>query len=174
MARPQATTEDVKIEQRPDQVIPELGEPIDDGRQNVIKLPNGYTDKEWKAYQEKLAMAEDPILINVMMAGEGSQEATTTDFIGVNGKGVEVLNNGRWVSQGYLFMEQPVTIKRKYLEVMLRSKRDKIETVFYKLPDGKTINIAKKNTAGQYQIQILQDKNPKGIEWMQMIRAANF
>jgi hypothetical protein len=88
----------------------------------------------------------------------------------VNGKGAEVLVNGKWVEFGYLPVSQMLTTKRKYVEVLLRSKRDSVNTNVIERDNEDPQNIIERSTTSTALFSIIEDRNPRGAEWATELR----
>lgn len=108
-------------------------------------------------YAEALAFGEEQVLIRLERTGNKYQPAIV-DF-GVNGV-------KEWVPVG-----KPHKIKRKYLEVILRSQPFNVSTEH----DGTTVerprNLMARHQSSRHPVSILHDPNPRGAEWVQRIAA---
>jgi hypothetical protein len=72
---------------------------------------------------------------------------------------------------GYLPVGRPLIIKRKYLEVIMRTKLDALTTVHDDATVERPHNEIRRATSAVHSFSILEDKNPKGSAWAQeMIR----
>ena len=151
-------TNDVKIEQK--KPI-ETREDVDNV---IIAEPNLQKD-----YADALAFAEEPVTIRIERSSE--KFAPKVVDLWCNGKGAEVLTNGRWVEMKCLPVGVPVTTKRKYVEILFRSKVDSIETNVVKEPDSER-NMIDRHTSARSPLSIIRDDNPLGVEWAsRMVRA---
>jgi hypothetical protein len=63
---------------------------------------------------------------------------------------------------------QPV--KRKFVEVLLRAKQDRYETVEYTMPSGEKSTKLVKTTAPRYIVNVNND-SPKGQAWFNRVRS---
>lgn len=108
-------------------------------------------------YAEALAFAEEQVLIRLERTGSKYQPAIV-DF-GVNGEKA-------WVQVG-----KPQKVKRKFLEVILRSQPFNVSTEH----DGTTVerprNLIARHQSSRHPVSILHDPNPRGAEWVQRIAA---
>lgn len=151
--------------------IDQLDALIDDGSDDDRTPEIVLVDPEvaTKDYQDALAFNENPVTI--LIAPGIEENAAQFQFCQVNGKGAEVLINRRWVSFGHLPVGQVLTTKRKYLEVLIRSKRNGVVTTVIR-PDGEDpINKTTRPTASVMAITLVEDRNPRGVAWFQeMIR----
>ena len=149
---------DTKIEQKADVVS------VEDHQQDVIVADQNLN----LDYLAELNFNEEPVTIRL----EPSSEKFASRWIPcwVNGKGAEVLINGKWVEFGYLPVSKPLTIKRKYVEVLLRSKRDAIETNVVERDNEDPQNIVQRSTTSTALFSVIEDRNPKGAEWATELR----
>ena len=65
----------------------------------------------------------------------------------------------------------PQTLKRKYVEVLARAKKQGVTARGYKAPDGEAKNDVRITTGLQYPFQILNDPNRNGPAWLRKILA---
>lgn len=157
-------TGELPVGQAPDIDI-SLDSPIIHGEE----MPNISHEQELQAsHTAALAFMEEPVMIRI-------SESTNSDFpethvpVQVNGKDAEVLQNGKWLSIGWLPIGTPLTTKRKYVEVLARSTSDVVTTVHDGADVEKPRNTVKRRTKAQYPLSILQDNNPRGHEWLSRI-----
>lgn len=165
MAREPLHSSDVKIEQKPSIVG---NTPNNERRPDVViadKLPT-------KEYADALAFAEEPVTIRL----EPSQERNSANVfeVAVNGIGAEVWMNGRWVSIRYLPVGQNITIKRKYLEVIVRAKIDMITTQHDDANVAMPMNRIDRTTTAARSFSIIKDKNPLGAAWIAELIRRNY
>lgn len=116
-----------------------------------------------KDYMEALAFMEDPITIRIERSSEKFAPPTIPCW--VNGKGAEVLVRGQWVSLGHLPVGVPLTTKRKYVEVLLGSKTDSIQTKTIKREDSED-NLVERFPSSTAPLSVLEDKSPRGVAWL--------
>lgn len=115
-----------------------------------------------------LAFMEEPVMIRI-------EENSSSDFpethvpVQVNGRGAEVLNNGKWMEITWLPIGVAMTIKRKFVEVLARSKSDAIRTQHEDATVERPTNKINRRTKANYPLSILQDNNPRGHEWLSRI-----
>jgi len=162
-------TEDIAIEQKPPITLP-VHEELD-REPEVIVSPGEALEKD---YLEALRFNEDPVLIVIHGSGDRNA-APVSDYCAVEGVPAEMLLNGRWVrTSGYLPRNVKLTLKRKYVEVLARSKQDQVSTrvVFHEGEDPE--NIVERNTIPNCPVQILHDPSPKGPEWFARIVRTNY
>lgn len=155
------SSSDVKIDQKPTIVDRE------DTDSEIVIAPEVLN----RDYQEALKFMEDPITIVVTRSSE--KYAPHVIDCWVNGKGAEVLMNGKWVETRAIPVGMPVTTKRKYAEVLLRSKTDTVNTKVHKREDSE-VNEVERYTSARAPLQVLKDANPKGTAWMMDMARLNF
>lgn len=172
MPRRALHTDDVKIEQQP--VINLETVDASPGRApEIIKADEANLKKD---YLDELAFNEEPVTIVIDQSSE--KNAPHAYYVAVNGRGAEVQENGRWFERKWLMVNQPLTIKRKYVEVLLRSKTTRVETIvpnpgdsdLERYPGGKLLRF----TSGVCAFSIVNDKNPRGFDWAMKLRQQNF
>lgn len=137
---------------------------IDDHKPDIILAePDTSLD-----YLDLLAFNEEPVTIRL----EPTPEKFASRWVPcwVNGKGAEVLVNGKWIEFGYLPVSQPLTIKRKYVEVLIRSKRDTIQTTVIERDNEDPQNMIERSTSSTAMFSVLEDRNPKGADWATELR----
>lgn len=154
------STEDVKPEQLSDVEFP-LNSPFERPAADVVIAPEVLL----KEYADALAFAEEPVEIMV----QPSTEKFGARFVEcwVNGKGIEMYDKrtGQWYPNGSIPRGEPVITKRKYVEILLRSKTTDIRTNVIEHPGEDPTNNMLRTTHANYPIQIIRDDNPKGREW---------
>lgn len=132
-------------------------EPID--RERII-VAEKTPDVE---YFEALQFAEEPISIRIERSAE--KFAPNSVDCWVNGIGAEIMINGKWVQCGYLPVGHVVTTKRKYVEVLARSKQDTVQTAVLKHEDFEE-NTNPISTSQKVPFSVIRDANPRGAEWL--------
>lgn len=114
-------------------------------------------------YATALQFNEDPVTIRIERGSE--KFAPPVIDCWVNGKGAEVLINGRWRELRFLPVGIVVTTKRKYVEVLAASKIDSIQTNVIRENDSER-NLVERFPSSRAPFSVLEDKNPKGVEWL--------
>ena len=148
-------TDDIKIAQKP---VIETREDLAD---EIIIAP----EVLMKGYAEALAFNEEPITIRIERTSEKNPPKVVDAW--VNGKGAEVLHNGRWLELGFIPVGFPVTTKRKYAEVLAKAKIDTCNTN----DDRDTTvehpaNLVARSTSSRAPFSVIEDRNPKGVAWL--------
>ena len=124
-----------------------------------------------REYADRLAMDNDPITILIQPSSTENPELTVP--VWVQGEGAEVFVNGKWMKLGFLPIGGEVITKRKYVEVLARSRTDRVtsqeETAH---PDvGRDGFKVQRRSQRKNMFSVLEDKNPKGREWLNRIHA---
>ena len=125
-----------------------------------------------KDYTEELAFMEEPVTIRLEPSTE--KNASNRFPVWVNGKPAEMMIRGRWYPVGWLPVGETIIIKRKYLEVIIRAKIDRIETKHDDATVDQPRNMVVRNTAPVHAFSIIEDKNPVGVAWASELIRRNF
>ncbi len=157
---------DIAIEQAP---------PLIEGENDADRESPIFTDKALhagmlKKYADELAFNEEPVTV-MFLPGQDRFAAPFVDAY-VNGKGIEVLSHdGRWLELHQVPVNVEVTMKRKYLEVFARAKHTDVKAYHEGgIEDGKEpINQLLRNTNLKFPFTVVEDKDPRGHEWLQKI-----
>jgi hypothetical protein len=122
-------------------------------------------------YMADLAMLEEPVTIRLEPSSD--KNAATSFPVWVNGKGAECLINERWVEIVYLPVGMSLTIKRKYLGVIVSAKTDAVTTRIVDMDGERPNNVVSRNTSPVHSFSILEDANPRGAAWVAELRRRN-
>lgn len=127
-----------------------------------------------KEYLKALEFAEEPVTI--VISPSSDKDAPIWQECWVNGKGAEIFANGKWMpnwpgtAPGYLPVGVELTTKRKYVEVMLRKRVDRVQTQHESPEQGvDPVNRITRQIVPQAMLSVVHDGNPKGSEWMRRI-----
>lgn len=120
-------------------------------------------------HAETLKFNEEPVEVVIYPSQE--ENAPRTVDCWVNGRGAEVFMNGKWVVLGCLPVGVNVITRRKYAEVLLRAKRDRVTTEHQGTEVERPHNTVRRISSAVANIQIVSDRNPKGIEWVRRCMA---
>jgi len=125
-----------------------------------------------REYADRLAMDNDPITILIQPSSTENPELTVP--VWVQGEGAEVFVNGKWMKLGFLPIGGEVITKRKYVEALGRARPVNCRTEvvggiqgFGELPR----NELRRNSRLINQFTVVEDRNPKGREWLQRLMA---
>lgn len=161
MARRELNNTDTKIEQK-GVIVDEVLE-----RGTIVRADESLM----KAIADDLAFNEQPVTIVIHRSSE--KNSPDSYYCGVNGECPEVMRNGKWARwpTHYLPVDTRLTIKRKFVEVLVRAKADNIET-WHQAPaeaDQNTGHIRQRltpRTSAFATISIIEDKDPRGGAWL--------
>lgn len=137
-------------------------------REQIAIAPPMDNGKTLNKYMSDLKFGEDPIEIRIEPYNIGARFAPNMQDCWVNGKGAEQHINGQWVTKGWLPIGKPVVTKRKYVENLLRSKQDNVQTRTVRHEDHED-NIVDRRTTSACPISILSDPSPAGRDWLEKI-----
>lgn len=161
MARTALNTADVKVDQRP----PIVEEKDREGEIVQADL----TALGQKEYLERLAMGEEPVTICIERSNEPN--APHSYYCAVNGRGAECLGpDGRWTPIDWVPVGVPLTMKRKYVEVLVRAKTDRVETKHEGANVPEPRNEIIRHTSAVANVQIIEDANPRGPAYFAELR----
>jgi len=121
-------------------------------------------------YHAQLAYNEQPVTIRIERSSEKNAPKHADCY--VNGRGAEILHDGKWHSIGYLPCGIAITTKRKYVEVLMRSRPDDCETEVIMLDGADPINKLNFTTRQKFPVSIIEDRNPidpSGHNWAERI-----
>lgn len=164
-AAPEKFSGDTKIIQKPDIVVPSEGAL---NREQIIESIDTPVS-ELADYTKQLAFNEEPVTVMVHPKQEKNPPIVIDCW--VNGKGAEILMNGKWVVFNCLPIGKAVTTKRKYVEVLLRSKLDTINTNHEDANVENPRNVINRSTSSNALLSIIEDKNPLGSAWLSSLMA---
>lgn len=125
-------------------------------------------------YAQELAFNEELVTIRIEPSSE--KNAAKHIYVAVQGKGCEVWdarNNG-WLEMTYIPVGQPLTIKRKYLEVLARAKSDSVTTKHDDAGSEYIDNRVERVTSAVCALSVLEDMNPRGAAWLTELRRRNY
>lgn len=166
--RQELHTADIKIEQKDD--IISNGRDNSDliGRESEIVQAHQLPSKD---YLDELAFNEEPVTIRIEPSSD--KNAALWHPIWINGKGCECWIAGAWREQTFLPVGQEMIVKRKYVEVLLRSKNDTVHTEVIETPGQDPVNRIRRFTSATVTFSIINDKNPLSSAWVTEIRRRN-
>jgi hypothetical protein len=164
MSRRELKSDDTTIEQRR---MPADAAERDEGY--VILVDPSVASED---YQAELAFNEEPVTIRLEPSSD--ENAIARFVVYVNGKGAEVFRNGRWYEIAWLPVGEVITIKRKYLEVIARTKIDKIRTPPMDARGEHPDNRPTRFTSAVHSFSVIEDRNPRGAAWLTELLRRNF
>lgn len=151
-----------KVEQRPP-----VADPSTYGGDIVL---TEQTHKQ--AYLDELQFMEEPITIRIEPSADRNAPAWMS--VWVNGKGAEVFMNGQWLEFKHLPVAQVLITKRKYVEVIIRTKTDTVATKILDQDSERPNNVITRFTSPVHSFSIIDDPNPRGPAWVAELRRRNF
>ena len=159
--RPELHTDDLPIDQKPQiEFESELAD-------EVVVAPEVLQ----KEYMAALAFAEEPVTIRIERTAE--KFAPHVIDCWCNGKGPEILVNGKWVEFKALPVGMPVTTKRKYVEIVARAKVDTVNTKVEDRQSDNPRNLIDRYTSSRAPFSVIQDRNPLCAEWLTNLLRVN-
>lgn len=121
---------------------------------------------------QALKFNEEPVTIRVERSSE--KYAPNVVDCWCNGKGAEVMIDGRWVETKAIPVGMPVTTKRKYVEILLRSKIDTLQTQHEDIGATQINNNVQRYTSARAPVTVIEDRNPLGTAWFTSLARANY
>lgn len=127
-----------------------------------------------KGQAELVKFNEEPVTIRASQ-GAGDHAPLFLEAW-VNGKGIErYFPQLGWIEVKHIPVEEEVIIKRKYLEVLLRSKAMMISTPEDRADGSEPRNLVIRRSVNTHSINILEDRDPPGEvgyrkEWARRIQ----
>lgn len=122
-----------------------------------------------KDYEDELAFMAD--WITIRLEASGAENAPDTFAVWVNGRGAEVMMNGRPVIWTHLPVGPEITVRRSVVEIIARSKTMRVQTDHTGEPFRQLANKTNRNIAQNQPFSILHDPSPRGRAWAtEMVR----
>jgi len=161
--RAEVNTGDFPVGQKDSILLPADGMP---NREEIAIAPAMDGGKHLSKYMSDIAFGEDPIEIRIE-PGQGRFAPKIIDCW-VNGKGAEQFVNGKWDIKGWLPVGVSCVTRRKYVEVLLRSKMDNVSTRTTRHEDHED-NFVDRQTSSASPLTIISDPSPAGRDWIEKI-----
>lgn len=136
----------MEVGQRPDLILPFDG-PLSTEPETILPVETPLHSD----YYAELQFMEEPVTIRL----ERSSERYAPQLIDVYVNGVV-----KWIPVG-----TPVTVARKYVEVLARSKPDSVQTIVGTPDDENPDNRVRRYTSSKHPFTVIQDTG-KGVEWL--------
>lgn len=156
-------SEEAAIRQPDTLHLPALGEALE-RESDIIVVDEKALQKVQK---DALAFSNEPIVIRLDPPTEDNPPHCFPCW--VNGKGAEIFQDGRWIAYGAFPYGVDVVTRRKYVEVLARALRTRVNAGYDKFPRHED-NWVKKTHGATVSFHVVQDPNPKGQEWLRRIR----
>lgn len=158
--RKKYSSDDFKIPQRETIHIAPLGQALDQSSEIVVVSEKAMHKK----YLEALAFANEAIMIELEPPMEDNPPHCHPCW--VQGKGAEIFHDGRWIAYGAFPYGVKIITRRKYAEVLLRSKRTRIASGYTKFERTED-NWIKPSTTATVMMRIHEDRSPLAKEWLE-------
>lgn len=124
------------------------------GAENIVRADKPLADD----YANTLAFMEEPVTIRLEhVQNDQIQKPVLAYPFSVNGR-------TEWVPTG-----KPWVVKRKFLEVILRSQPFSVVTDTFTPGERDERNLLHRYASRRYPVSILHDPNPRGPEWHQRV-----
>lgn len=154
------SSEDFPVRQPPEIDASDLDKDPADRTPEVIVADKELTrDMAGKDYLDDLAFAQEYVTIFLY---RGNEEYAPDYYpFWVNGKRVDVA------------VEKPVRLRRMYVENIARCQPYKLRTKVVKPPDGSDQaiqNLWKREQVAAYPFEVIEDANPRGRAWLELIK----
>lgn len=127
-----------------------------------IEIESNLYDASERAAE--LAFMEDFLTIEI---SEGQDQNNPEPYVFLSVNGVGAGPGG----EPYVPRGQPVTIKRKYVEVLCRARPASYDSVEKVNAVGERYIEYPKKTSLKYPFTVLEDKNPRGSAWLRKVLA---
>lgn len=121
-----------------------------------------------KKYMADLAFNEEPVVI-LINGHSRDKDSPKNIACWVNGKGIEILLNGKFVPLGYVPIGKQVTTKRKYVENLMTSAPVTVATIVGPATVEQPTQEIQFQRAAEYSISIIRDESPAGADWAESI-----
>lgn len=166
-------TDDHRIDQLPELKFRPGTDQVDERESSIVT--GEHVNPKGKQMAE-LAFMEEPVMIVINPSSDPTNPNMWFEAW-CNGKGAEIWDEqGRqWLAVTWLPIDQPIIIKRKILEIVVRAKVNKINTHHEKAVQADMPrNTERRTTTAVHSYSVLEDKNPRGREWLAQISRRNF
>jgi hypothetical protein len=161
----EVSTDDVREPALDAIAMPELGKGLPDRGDTQVALPEGHISND---YLEALAFNEEPVRIRIEAGSDENPQMTVDCWC--NGKGAEIFNptTKRWLETNCLPVGLVIITKRKYVEILARSKSMRVRTPDH--GDGKNIdnNTVTRHHSRAHVFSVIGDSE-RGVEWLTQI-----
>lgn len=162
-------TSEIPLVQHPSFELPPLGEPVEHPDNHIAVVEKDRLHKEWL---DAIAFGEQAVTIRITPGQEPWASPYAEAWI--EGRPIEVLDRGKWIFPRPpacgVMKGVPVTTKRKYVEVLMRSLTEHIKTrvVAPTDPNEDYQNFLDRHHTANVPLSILHDSCPdpgKAREW---------
>lgn len=94
----------------------------------------------------------------IMVQSSGAENETPLVYVAVNGQSM------------LLPRDEPIRVKRKYVEVLARAKKTEFDQVL-DMRMGEEMNRLIAKNSLKYPFTVISDPNPRGVQWVQEVLA---
>ncbi len=119
-----------------------------------------------EAYLAELAFYEEPVTIVINPSNHKNAASIFENWS--NGTRAEMFINGRWVQVGDLPVGKRITIKRKIVEHIIRARVESVQTDHEDATVASPRNRIVRTPSQVHSFSIVEDKNPRGADWLSM------
>lgn len=120
-------------------------------------------------YLAELAFYEDPITIIINPSTHKNAASIMENWN--QGRGAEMLINGKWVIIKDLPVGKPITVKRHIVEQIIRARVMGVQTIHEEPPVPSPRNELVRTSSQVHSFSILKDNSPRRQEWLEMAYA---
>lgn len=117
-------------------------------------------------YIDELAFYEEPVTIVINPSTHKNAASIFENWS--NGRGAEMLINGKWEIVKDLPVGKPITIKRKIVEQIIRARVMGVQTIHEEPPVPSPRNELVRTSSHVHSFSILRDESPRSQEWLEM------
>jgi hypothetical protein len=153
------------VDSREHDLAPEVGAKFDNGvREDVGVIEvhgdiHGFADKA-----AELAFMEE--FVSVILSESNDKNPERYVFLSVNGIGAGPQGTP-WVPRGV-----EVRVKRKYLNVLAGARQVRYTNYEDTNAQGERTSGQRASSSDRYPFQVIEDPNPRGIDWLRKLRAS--
>jgi hypothetical protein len=120
-------------------------------------------------YLAELAFYEDPVTIIINPSAHKNAANIFENWS--NGRGAEMFVNNQWIIVRDLPVGEPITVKRKIVEQIIRARVDAVQTHHEDATVPSPRNQIIKTSSHVHSFSVLRDPSPRGVEWLTMAYA---
>lgn len=117
-------------------------------------------------YLAELAFYEEPLTIIINPSTQKNAASIFENWC--NGRGAEMMVNGQWMICANLPVGQPITVKRKIVEHIIRSRVMNVQTMHEQPPVEQPRNEIFRQSTPVHSFSILRDNSPRAQEWLEL------
>jgi hypothetical protein len=160
-------TRSVKQEQKPTIKMPEIHEPFERDPEILV-----HEDELSMDHADRLMFFEEPVKILIHNSQDGLA-ARTTDYVANNGVAAEMLFKQGWVPIGYLPRGISIIVKRKIVSILAGARLESVRTNVIERDNANPENYIERTVTHPVAFSVIEDKNPRGGEWLARLLSYN-